>query len=135
MKIAEHKCRKLQMGRVLFSPTLNNDRKTISLWSAVIKKLTGSKMSMCRIIQLGHLVGIENPMSVTTQEAETKLKEAKKAYYNTKKNMHTPFNKHSWNRKPLQYPNLPITHNTQTFSFMKPKGRYHDEYALSLKIP
>jgi len=81
MKLAERKCRRLKMGNVPFSPTLELDRKRISLWSAVKKKKLGCKSSTRNIIKLGNIVGINNPMEYSIDAVQQNLQQAKKDYY------------------------------------------------------
>jgi hypothetical protein len=42
---AEHKCRKLRMGQVFFSPILATARLLIKIWSLLEKKAKGVKIS------------------------------------------------------------------------------------------
>ena len=79
--MVEKKSRKLQMGMVPFSPSLDTNRKCISLWSAIFKKKIGYEMNLGRTLKLWNSVGVSNPMDTSLDEATINFVLAKQTRY------------------------------------------------------
>ncbi len=84
MLIAERKCRKLKMGGVKWSPTIQKSRDTILLWTLVHRRLKGRKVGARRIVRLKKKLSISHT-KVTTEEAKSLLSNAYVVYKAAKK--------------------------------------------------
>ena len=78
-KSSKKRCRKLPMGEVDFSPTLNNLGKTSELWKLVIKAKEGKKTNRAWMKIKSRLLGLRKPLSLKTEEVSFKFKEARKS--------------------------------------------------------
>ena len=65
MKYAEKCCRKIHMGEVIFSPTLNNLGKIWGLWGLVRNVKEGNKINKARIKRKAILLGLRNSLFLT----------------------------------------------------------------------
>ena len=71
---AEQKCRKLKTGKVPFAPIdVQRYRREIRLWSMIIARKTGKKVSSCVIERNARSISINNYMSHSV-EAMKKLR-------------------------------------------------------------
>ena len=84
IELADFKCRKLRMGEVPWSMTLQETRDTIELWTNVISRKNGTKVSTRYISRLEKITKIPHALQVTLQEAAKRLEESYKRYYNLK---------------------------------------------------
>ena len=85
-KQVEHKVRKLRMGQVEWSPKLQRFRTEIELWSMMLKKRKGVKISNKRIRRFAKKVGILNVHSYNLPQVSDKLDQAFQEYKSAKKN-------------------------------------------------
>jgi hypothetical protein len=86
MKEAESKCRKLRMGQVEFSPTLQLARTRIYAWTLLSRRTSGQKVSsrlIQRVLKRAQLPPSSRGLAAT--ECKDKLKEAHRVYFSTKK--------------------------------------------------
>ena len=72
------------MGAVPWSMTLQSARDTIELWTNVISRKRGTKVSTRYISRLETTTGIPHSLHVSLQEAAKLLKESYKRYYELK---------------------------------------------------
>ena len=84
IKLADSKCRKLNMGEVPWSMTLQAARDTIELWSNMVSRKRGTKVSTRYISRLEKTTGINHALQINLQEASTRLTESYKRYYELK---------------------------------------------------
>jgi hypothetical protein len=82
---AEHKCRKLRMGQVSFSPILATARLLIKIWSLLEKKAKGMKISLRLLKRSLHKTSIDaSARSFSLCQIQEELKDAYTNYYNLK---------------------------------------------------
>ena len=84
IQLADSKCRKLHMGEVPWSMTLQSARDEIELWTNVVSRKRGTKVSTRFISRLEKTVGISHSLQISMQEANTRLQESYKRYYELK---------------------------------------------------
>ena len=84
IKLADSKCRKLNMGEVPWSMTLQSARDEIELWNNVMSRKRGTRVSTRYISRLEKRVGIFHSLQVSLQVASTRLQESYKRYYELK---------------------------------------------------
>lgn len=85
IKLADDKCRKLCMGEVPWSATLQLARTEIELWLNVVSRKKGTKVSTKYITRLENYVGIPHALQITLQQAIDNLKDSYGRYYELKK--------------------------------------------------
>lgn len=83
-RYADKRCRKLRCGDVPSSDLLNHYGCQIFLWTLVIRKKLGCKVSSRLIMRTAGEYGVENPMSVSTDLAREWRVQAWKDYDATK---------------------------------------------------
>ena len=84
IELADSKCRKLNMGEVPWSMTLQSARDNIELWNNVVSRKRGTKVSTRFISRLEKATNTPHSLQVTLQEATTRLKECYQRYYELK---------------------------------------------------
>ena len=82
---ADKKCRKLKMGEVPWSRTLQKAMDTIALWKAVISRKRGTRVSTRFISRLEKHADVENSLRGTLIQAQQYMKQAISRYYTLKK--------------------------------------------------
>ncbi len=85
-KLIEYKLRKLRTGGVPWSPKIQQFRTEIELWSMILRKRKGIKVSNTRIRRFMRKAGIWNAFSADRDGAETMLNKAHRQYRVAKKN-------------------------------------------------
>ena len=85
-KHAAKKCRKLRMGAVPFSDSINKARGEIDMWDLLERKKGGTRASTKKIRRLMHLTGIMTAFRETLQSIPIKRKAAMSKYNGLKKN-------------------------------------------------
>ena len=85
LKAAERQCRKLKMGGIPWSRTLQLAMDTICLWKAVLSRKQGTRVSTRFITRLEKQVNIRNSPHCSLIKASDNLHEAYKKYYALKK--------------------------------------------------
>ncbi len=85
IETADKKCRKLKMGEVPWSRTIQIARDEISLWKAVVLRKRGKKINTRLISRLEKRTSTSHSLHITLGEAEIRLKESYKSYYELKK--------------------------------------------------
>ena len=83
---AEKKCRKFKMGGVEYSPKMQHQRDRISLWTAVLSRKRGNKVSTKLITRLEKRIDISNSLSYTLNQIKQELTDAFQKYKEIKKN-------------------------------------------------
>ena len=78
---ANKRCRKLRMGAIPSSEETTIAGLTIRLWTYVIRKKTGCKVSSRLIQRTAAECGVENPMQISVEQAVANRAAAWKAYY------------------------------------------------------
>jgi hypothetical protein len=85
---AEHKCRKLRMGQVFFSPILATARLLIKIWSLLEKKAKGVKISSWLLKRSLHKASIDaSARSISRRQIQAELKDAYTNYYKLKSHL------------------------------------------------
>ena len=82
--IADSKCRKLRMGEVPWSMTLQSARDEIELWTAVVSRKRGNKVSTKYISRLEKKTSTPHSCQIHLQQASERLQESYKRYYELK---------------------------------------------------
>lgn len=85
---ADLKCRKLHMGEVPWSLTLQACRDEITLWHAVMSRKKGTKVSTRFITRLEKRTKTRNSLQYTLQETSKILTETYRRYYALRKDAH-----------------------------------------------
>lgn len=83
---AEKKCRKVRHGNVPFSPLVDTAAKNIYLWSLLLSKLRGTKVSSSLIKRLAKKCEITIDMSLSYEEVRQLRNQAIKRYKQLKPN-------------------------------------------------
>ena len=73
MKEAEHKCRKLKMGGVPWSPKLQAARDSILFWTLILRKRRRCHVSTRRILRLKKKLKIQNELKLSDTEVAEML--------------------------------------------------------------
>ena len=84
IQLADRKCRKLNMGEVPWSMTLQRARDEIELWLNVVVRKRGSKVNTKYISRLERKVGIFHTLQHSLQDASDRLQEGYTRYYELK---------------------------------------------------
>ena len=87
-KHAAKKCRKLSMGAVPFSDSINKARGEIDMWDLLERKREGTRASTKKIRRLMHLTGISTAFNESLESILIKRKAAMSRYKGFKKNAH-----------------------------------------------
>ena len=82
---ADKKCRKLQMGEVPWSRTLQAAMDAIQLWKTVYSRKHRTRVSTRFISRLERRNSVKNSLKHTKLEIKTKLNKAFQQYYSLKK--------------------------------------------------
>ena len=85
LRKADRGCRKLKMGEVAWSRTLQEAMDTIQLWKVVLSRKRGTRVSTRFISRLERRVDIVNSLHNSQTQVRIKLKEAYTRYYELKK--------------------------------------------------
>lgn len=82
---AEKKCRKFKMGGVEYSPKMQHQRDRISLWTAVMSRKKGNKVSTRLITRLEKRIDVSNSLSYNISQVKSELSDAYQQYKIIKK--------------------------------------------------
>ena len=83
---AEKRCRKVRVGNIPFSPIVDTAAKTIYLWSLILSKMRGTKVSTSLIRRLAKKCEITVDMSLTYEDVRLLRNKAIKRYKQLKPN-------------------------------------------------
>ena len=80
MLYVEKRCCKLQMGKVQWSPALQQAQDMIAFWTLICKQLKKCKVGAQRIVQLKKKLQIKGNMHLLIEEVDAKLSKARERY-------------------------------------------------------
>ena len=83
---AEKHCRKLRMGKVQWSPAMQQARDTITFWTLIRRRLKKCKVGARRIVRLKKKLGLKENTHLPLKEVEAKLVKARERYKICKQN-------------------------------------------------
>ena len=110
---AEKKCRKFKMGGVEYSPKMQHQRDRISLWTAVLSKKKGNRVSTRLITRLEKRTNTSNTLQYSIQQIKTELTDAYAQYKAIKKNGNDTLLRDEWYE---QLANAKAAANNTTFA-------------------
>ena len=84
MLYSERHCRKLNMGKVDFSPQISDARNAVELWRSVSKRKSGGRVSSSLIKRLAKKCKVAHPFSVSVEQSKQLHQQAKDHYFRIK---------------------------------------------------
>ena len=84
IELADRQCRKLKMGEVPWSMTIQHARDEIELWLNVVTRKKGGRVDTKRVSRMEKKVGIFHSLQFSLQEASDRLRDSYKRYYELK---------------------------------------------------
>ena len=85
MKFAEKRCRKLRMGGVEWSPSIQKARNTILFWTLVRKRRKGCKVSVRKILRMKKSLKIKGEKEMSNTEIDTEIDKSYQKYKKLRK--------------------------------------------------